>query len=75
MGVNVDSADQRGGAGLRISKGMLPRRAFGTTEWVRMAYDFVVQDALGDIELVCELRAAAGEAWFDTKSLRLILAL
>jgi hypothetical protein len=71
-GVIINPADARDGVCLRLSREKLPKKMFGTTEWVRTAYDFVIQDALADIELVCELRAAAGEAWFDTKSLRLI---
>jgi hypothetical protein len=31
-----------------------------------------VPDGIHDIELVCELRASNGEAWFDAESLRLV---
>jgi hypothetical protein len=31
-----------------------------------------IEEALDRIELLCELRAAKGEAWFDVDSLRLI---
>jgi len=27
---------------------------------------------VGDVELVCDFRAAKGEAWFDLESLKLI---
>jgi len=72
MGVTVDSADPRGGAGLRISKGAMPRKLAGTSEWKEYKYAFQVGDQASEVELVCELRATAGEAWFDAGSLRLV---
>jgi spore coat protein H len=72
MGVTVDSADQRGGAGLRISKGAMPRKLAGTSEWKEYKYAFEVGDQTSEVELICELRATAGEAWFDAGSLKLV---
>jgi len=69
--VTIDPSDTRGGAGLRISKGAMPRKLAGTTAWTDFKYPFEVSDE-GDVELICELRAAKGEAWFDTSSLRLV---
>jgi hypothetical protein len=71
-GVTVEDGDIRGGAGLRISKGIMPRKLTGTSEWADYRYPFVVEDAAAEVELICELRAAKGEAWFDTSSLRLV---
>ena len=70
QGVAPDAGDKRGGAGFRIGT----RRQFvtGTTEWTNLGCDFEVQEALGEVELFCELRAAKGEAWFDADSLKLI---
>jgi hypothetical protein len=72
MGVTVDGEDQRGGAGLRISKGAMPRKLAGTSEWKDYKYPFEVDDQASEVELICELRATAGEAWFDAGSLKLV---
>jgi len=72
MGVAVDSADQRGGAGLRISKGAMPRKLAGTSDWKDYKYPFEVSDEASEVELICELRATSGEAWFDAGSLKLV---
>jgi hypothetical protein len=69
--VTIDPGDTRGGAGLRISKGTMPHKLTGTTPWTDFKYLFEVSDD-GDVELICELRAAKGEALFDTSSLRLM---
>jgi len=37
-----------------------------------VAYEFDVEAGRGAIELICEFRAAKGEVWFDTDSLRLV---
>jgi hypothetical protein len=44
----------------------------GDAEWAPLRAEFEVRDPEADIELVCELRAARGEAWFDTQSLRVV---
>jgi len=41
------------------------------SEWQTITYDFSVT-GVADVELVCELRASSGRAWFDGDSLRLI---
>jgi hypothetical protein len=61
------------GAGLRVSR---PQRArpsglAGTTDWQTVEYEFAVEASSEDVVLLCELRASAGEAWFDLQSLRL----
>ncbi len=61
------------GAGLRIGGGV--RQApnlIGDLSWQPLAAQFQVQEATREIELICELRASAGEAWFDLDSLRIV---
>ncbi len=64
--------DQRypGGAGFRLSGGDHARLFTGDTEWTEFVHPFQVHDPR-DIELVAEIRAHAGEAWFDLKSMHL----
>ncbi len=67
--------DQKGeGAGLRISGTAQPRanKLAGDSPWMRLDFEFEVASPLDSIELVCELRATQGEAWFDTDSLVLV---
>jgi spore coat protein CotH len=71
--VNVQTGDQRAGAGLRISRGPMQGRLSGTTDWADITYEFQVEEEATEIELICELtRAIKGEAQFDERSLRLI---
>lgn len=70
--VVIDEGDDRGGAGLRISGGTMPRKLTGTSGWTEHSYDFTVEEELAEVVLVCELRAAQGEARFDVASLRLV---
>ena len=60
------------GAALRINGQIadLPG-LLGTTEWTLRQADFEVTAASEKVELICELRASRGEAWFDADSLRL----
>jgi spore coat protein H len=71
-GVVVDADDMRGGAGLRISKGLMPPKLTGTADWQDFKYEFQVEDDATEVELLCELKASKGEAWFDPASLRLL---
>jgi hypothetical protein len=67
--------DKKGvGAGIRISEFPSARTnsLAGDSKWTRLGFDFEVQ--AGDIaprDLLCELRAQKGEAWFDLHSLTL----
>ena len=72
LGIVADRADRQSGACLRISGGFPGQRLSGDNDWTRIAYVFEIQDAMGDVELVCDFRAAKGEAWFDLESLKLI---
>jgi hypothetical protein len=71
-GVVIEEGDARGGAGLRVSKGTMPQKLTGTVDWRDYRYSFTVTEETADVELVCELRATEGEAWFDVSSLRLV---
>jgi len=44
----------------------------GTRPWADVSTSFVVADTAQEMELICELRARKGEAWFDLGSLRLV---
>ena len=44
----------------------------GTQPWKRMQVPFEIGVREQEVELVCELRAAKGTAWFDQHSLRLV---
>jgi spore coat protein H len=70
--VVIEDGDARGGAGLRISKGNMPKKLTGTADWKDYQYTFTVTEESADVELVCELRAVKGEAWFDLNSLRIV---
>jgi spore coat protein H len=64
--------DQKGeGAGLRISGAPRPNRLSGDSDWKLVSYNFPVPGSQ-EVELVCELTAVKGEAWFDLSSLKLI---
>jgi spore coat protein H len=43
----------------------------GTRDWQTLGLNFEVAEAESTLELICELRASAGEAWFAKDSLRL----
>jgi hypothetical protein len=61
------------GAGLRVAGNLRESASLvGDTGWRALAAEFEVPEETKDVELVCELRASAGEAWFDTESLKLV---
>lgn len=60
-----------GGVCLRISGSRNQSRA-SDDEWRTFAFDFEVSEPMSEVELVCELEARRGEAWFDETSLRLV---
>lgn len=70
--VTITEGDARSGAGLRISKGPMPRKLTGSSTWTEFNYAFEVDGRGAEVELVCELKATAGEARFDAASLRLV---
>lgn len=60
-----------GGVCLRISGESNDALARPEKSWSEVSFGFEVHDALTEVELVAELRAAQGDAWFDADSLRL----
>jgi spore coat protein H len=61
------------GAGLRIAGSARESgNVVGDSDWRPLAAEFEVREQTQEVELVCELRASAGEAWFGTESLRLV---
>jgi len=61
------------GAGLRVAG--RPRRAdslTGDSAWQVLSSEFEVTQATQEVEFICELRAQAGEAWFELDSLKVI---
>jgi spore coat protein H len=62
------------GAGLRVSgvASAQPHQLTGDQGWASLQEVFEVADGPAEVELICELRARAGEAWFDLGSLRLL---
>jgi hypothetical protein len=71
-GVAPRKDDSGEGAGIRISgTSRAGRNAFeGDQTWRHVAYEFETPG--GEVVLVAELRADAGEAWFDRSAMRLV---
>lgn len=66
----VPTRDPNGsGAGVRISGGRLVNRLTGSANWTTVEYEFTVEEEIRNVELVLELRAQSGQAWFDRTSL------
>lgn len=60
------------GACLRMAgSGQRSSHLTGTTDWETLETEFRVEKSDTEVGLVCELRASAGVAWFDTSSLTL----
>jgi hypothetical protein len=49
-GVTSAQGDARAGAGLRVSRGIMPQKLTGTTEWTGFAYAFAVEGEPSDVE-------------------------
>ena len=62
------------GAGIRVHGTQAPRTNLATndTPWQKVTYDFEVKAGEDEKDLVCELRAATGEARFDRDYLKLL---
>ena len=57
------------GTGLRISGGRPVRELSGSTDWRPFSYELQVAGSR-EVEFICELRALAGEVWFDAEKLQ-----
>jgi len=61
------------GARLRIGGSVQQTIALtGDSAWQELSTGFEVAPPFAKVELVCELRAAAGEAWFDLSALQIL---
>lgn len=60
------------GLGLRLSGGKRQNQLVGTTQWQPLVFEFEIPEPQREVELVAELRATAGKAWFDLSSVRLV---
>ena len=63
------------GAGIRLHASTAPRpnKLVGDASWQKLDYALTNKtDFPVEMELLCELRAAAGEVWFDLDSLKLM---
>ena len=68
------SGRRRQGDSLRVGGefGSPEEGLVGDRSWKRMQIEFRVWAPTEEIELICELRATQGDAWFDLQSLRLV---
>ena len=46
-------------------------RLEGDHDWTEVSYEFELRQPIADLEILCELRARKGAAWFDPQSLKL----
>jgi hypothetical protein len=61
------------GAGLRVAGNVRESgNLVGDSDWRGLSAEFDVTEETREVELVCELRASAGEAWFGVDSLKLV---
>lgn len=60
------------GVGLRLSGSQRTNKLDGTANWTPLAHDFQIQNPIQEVVLVAEMRAAAGQAFFEASSLRLV---
>ena len=84
-GVVSDPGDTKAGAGLRDSNHRFIQKLSGDGDWTDVSFDVdlgqvssqfgfmaPVESGIPEVELICQLRAARGEAWFDPDSLHLV---
>ena len=72
--VGIENPKKGEGAGIRHSGTQFARdnKLVGTTGWETLSHTFQSRAVGEETILLCELRAAAGEAWFDLDSTRLV---
>jgi hypothetical protein len=72
VAVNALKTPQGEGAGLRVNgKAVRQNKLSGDADWQVLSYGFDVTTDGEEVDLVCELRANKGEAWFEVGSLQL----
>lgn len=70
--VRLRGVGANGGVCLRLSGVRMPVRLLRTEDWEDLGFEFELGEILTEVELICELRSAGGEAFFDEGSLRLV---
>jgi hypothetical protein len=60
------------GVGLRISGANRTNQLSGTTNWTKLEFDIPNNANAAEVELVLEVRASKGQAWFEKESLRVV---
>jgi spore coat protein H len=69
-GVQPLSYGAHQGAGLRLSgSARQSANLTGDSGWRELQAEFDINNEVAEVELICELRASRGEAWFDLASL------
>ncbi len=72
-GVEALPTAEPSGARVRVSGSTAGILALaGDSAWQNLAADFEVGQPVAKVELICELRARAGQAWFDLAALRVL---
>jgi hypothetical protein len=72
-GVKTLPSGQISGARLRVGgKSGATGALVGDSGWQKLSADFEISESTAKIELICELRARAGEAWFDLAAMRVL---
>jgi len=69
--VMAKSDEQGSGVGLRLSGMTRSAKLAGTSNWKPLVYEFEIVEDQKEVELVAEIRATAGQVWFNKASLRL----
>ena len=46
-------------------------RLLGDSDWKEVRYEFELRQPVADLQIQCVLQASAGEAWFETSSIRI----
>lgn len=73
-GVKASQDSPGAGAGLRISGGARTNKLEGAAGWTLLSFPLEITEPSREVELVAELRATAGQVWFDAASLRIVRA-
>jgi spore coat protein H len=61
------------GAGLRVAGSVRESpNLVGDSDWRALSEEFEVTEGPKEVELICELRASAGDAWFGLDSLKMV---
>jgi len=63
-GIVADPGDSRAGAGLRVGRSRSEKYLTATSDWTPLSQEFTVEEALTQIQFLCEFRGAEGEASF-----------